>query len=46
MNTYLKTATSLMHSWWKKAGRSNLLELKGKVTMGVGQAADNTMHTI
>jgi len=46
MNTYLKIATSLMHSGWKKGGRSTPLVLKGKVTMGVGQAADNTMHTI
>jgi hypothetical protein len=35
-----------MDNGWKKGGRSTPLELKGKVTMGVGQAAENTMHTI
>lgn len=35
-----------MHSGWKIDEGSTTLELKGKVTMGVGQAADNTMQTI
>jgi hypothetical protein len=46
MNTYLKIATSLRHSAWKKGGGLTTLELKDKGTVGVGQRADNTMHTI